>query len=342
MADSTTREGEDAKMTIERSEIWYEDGSLVLQAQRTRFRVHWSFISQHSSVFHDMQGLPQPSDANSIDNCPVVELSDTAEEATHLLRALYTPTFFSQRMLALPVISSLIRFARKYDFRDIVHAIIANHLTHEYPATLQEFDVISNVIANHLTHEYPATLQEFDVISNVDGGYKMTRIVNYYGIHFDVIRLARENNITSVLPCAFYRALRKHTEAEIFDGVPRGDGTVATLSPADQRICILGRMMAIRAHTQPDGPYGWLHDSHSRRHCLSTSHCQKERHRIALSLLKSSNRYLTLFSLIQSTQYCASCAASNMEAVKKGREKAWGLLPTYFDLPQWSEINNDL
>lgn len=78
-------------MAITRSDIWYHDGSLVLQAHNIQFRVHWSVLSQHSSFFRDMQGLPQPPDQPSVDGCPILELSDTVADIEHLLKALYNP-----------------------------------------------------------------------------------------------------------------------------------------------------------------------------------------------------------------------------------------------------------
>ncbi|KAJ7187910.1 hypothetical protein C8R46DRAFT_4465 [Mycena filopes] len=46
------------KVPIIRSNtIWHSDGSVVLQAQGTQFRVHWSLLAMHSSFFRDMQAL---------------------------------------------------------------------------------------------------------------------------------------------------------------------------------------------------------------------------------------------------------------------------------------------
>jgi hypothetical protein len=79
--------------TIIRSEIWYHDGSVVLQAQNTQFRVHWGVLSQHSVFFRDMHRLPQPdpSEQLSVDGRPVIELQDTVKDVECLLSALYNP-----------------------------------------------------------------------------------------------------------------------------------------------------------------------------------------------------------------------------------------------------------
>ncbi|KAJ7039025.1 hypothetical protein C8F04DRAFT_1086858 [Mycena alexandri] len=47
---------------VNRSEIWHNDGSVVLQAENTQFRVHQSVLAMHSQFFRGIQGLPQPLD----------------------------------------------------------------------------------------------------------------------------------------------------------------------------------------------------------------------------------------------------------------------------------------
>jgi hypothetical protein len=84
------RQRTDASLT--RSKIWYKDGSIVLQAEKTQFRVHWSVLSENSDFFAGLEGLPQPNDRPTVDGCPLVELSDDAVvDVEYLLKALYTP-----------------------------------------------------------------------------------------------------------------------------------------------------------------------------------------------------------------------------------------------------------
>lgn len=75
-----------------RSEIWYSDGSVVLQAEDRLFRVHWGVLARQSSFFSDMQGLPQPPDQPSVEGCPVIELPDHSADVEHLLTAAYDPS----------------------------------------------------------------------------------------------------------------------------------------------------------------------------------------------------------------------------------------------------------
>lgn len=107
----------------------------------------------------------------------------------------YFRTLLLQKALPLPVIAALIRLGRKYDFRDLL-----------------------DVGVERLVFEHPTTLEGYDALSN-DGTYNTTRIVQYRGIIYDIIALARENNIFSVLPCAYYRALIYHTPVSNDPGI---------------------------------------------------------------------------------------------------------------------------
>ena len=82
---------------VKHGDLWFSDGSVVLQAASTLFRVHKSQLARRSVVFSDMFTLPQPvvstSHATFVDEthegCPVVRLHDTAQDVANLLLALY-------------------------------------------------------------------------------------------------------------------------------------------------------------------------------------------------------------------------------------------------------------
>ena len=77
---------------IQRSRFWFDDGSVILQAENTQFRVHCSVLSLHSNVFKDMFNMPQPTDTTTVpnaDSCPVIALFDKASDLEHVLSILY-------------------------------------------------------------------------------------------------------------------------------------------------------------------------------------------------------------------------------------------------------------
>lgn len=73
-----------------RSEIWLEDGNVVLQAEGTQFKVYRGILSLNSPVFKDMFSLPQPTSGEElVEGCPVVHLSDSAADVTYVLQAFF-------------------------------------------------------------------------------------------------------------------------------------------------------------------------------------------------------------------------------------------------------------
>ena len=73
-------------------DLWYEDGTVILIAESTGFRVYRGLLSKHSEVFRDMFSLPQPTSAanDPYEGCPIVRLAgDTAEEIAEVLKILH-------------------------------------------------------------------------------------------------------------------------------------------------------------------------------------------------------------------------------------------------------------
>ncbi|KAJ7350550.1 hypothetical protein DFH08DRAFT_861737 [Mycena albidolilacea] len=305
---------EDAPIT--RSSIWHKDGSVVLQADNTQFRVHWGILALNSCFFRELQDLPlaQPNDQPSVEGCPIVELSsDASEDVENLLKALYTPTFLLQKALPFAVVATLIRLRRKYDFRDLL-----------------------DTAAERLTFENPTILEEFDVLkTDGQGPYRLARILNHPGIFYDMLTLARENNIQSVLPCAYYRAV-EHSN-HLFDGISREDRTRASLAPIDQRRCARGREALDKFHGEDGYPLDWVY-SKTQNDC-SKPQCKDVR----MHYLRQ--RTLHLYALSSPPprlpSLCPSCHKQYLDSWTAGRKKLWEGLPKCFDLPPWAELTND-
>ncbi|KAJ7158457.1 hypothetical protein C8R46DRAFT_1109224 [Mycena filopes] len=304
---------------VKRSEIWHPDGSVVLQAHETQFRVHWSILAKNSSFFRDMLGLPQPPDQPSVDGCPIIELpGDSVEDVENVLHALYDPLFFAQKALPFSVIASHLRFSRKYDLGPVRESIV-----------------------ERLTHENPTTLEGYDALKT-GNSYHPTRIIHYQGLLYDTITLAGENDLLAILPCAYYRALVGTLPAAIFDGVPRGDGSVATLSPVHQRACNLGRTALLRAQWDAGNTFGWIDDLSEDIGCLDPFNCgQKKYAFFRRHVVRGSLAPFCAVSYVDSLRLCAMCTPNVKAKMIAGRQQMWELLPKFFDLPPWDELKND-
>jgi hypothetical protein len=73
-----------------RSEIWYDDGNIILEAERTQFRVFRGILSASSEVFRDMFAIPHPLEGEAlVEVCAVVRLTDSAEDWLYVLKVLF-------------------------------------------------------------------------------------------------------------------------------------------------------------------------------------------------------------------------------------------------------------
>lgn len=77
---------------IRRSDIWLDDGNIILEAQRVQFRVHKSVLASNSTVFRDMFQVSSSAVQPTVESVPMVELHDKFTDVEHVLRALYDRT----------------------------------------------------------------------------------------------------------------------------------------------------------------------------------------------------------------------------------------------------------
>ncbi len=80
----------EADVPIVRSRrFWFDDGNVVLQSENTQFRVHRSMLAAHSEIMKDCFSCTQPSDAPTVDGCPIVHMPDSAKDIANLCALLY-------------------------------------------------------------------------------------------------------------------------------------------------------------------------------------------------------------------------------------------------------------
>jgi hypothetical protein len=66
------------------------DADLIIRSSDlVDFRVHKSVLALTSPFFKDLLSLPQPSDSESVDGLPVVQLSEGSELVNTLVSMLY-------------------------------------------------------------------------------------------------------------------------------------------------------------------------------------------------------------------------------------------------------------
>lgn len=94
MAASDTKQKLDTSVDfVPSTEIWYSDGSVILVAGKTAFRVHGTIVATHCEIFKDMFAIPQPTaqDASTetYEGCQVLRLQDAPVDLKHFLKSIY-------------------------------------------------------------------------------------------------------------------------------------------------------------------------------------------------------------------------------------------------------------
>ncbi|KAJ7353587.1 hypothetical protein DFH08DRAFT_857177 [Mycena albidolilacea] len=312
VSDARPAKRQRTESELTRSDIWYDDGSVVLQAEATQFRVHWSILSLHSTFFRDMRTLPQPADEQSVEGCPVVELHDSSTDLKILLRVLYDP-LFNDRAPFLDDLASIIRLGRKYNFENLLASAV-----------------------QRLTYEHPTTLDEFEKLLDETGWYRPTK---YIGICFDVINVAQENGLLAVLPSAYLRAIVYFTQEHILKGF-HGPSLSYTFSAEAQHRIILGGRKIIEAQWTRCDLWDWLSSDLCAVGCTSIPSCLDRKKAIFQVVIAQSFSAIPFQRL--ASGLCATCGAHHAKIMAEGRKKLWEDLPTFFDLPPWAELKNDI
>ena len=74
-------------------DLWYDDGTVILIAEKTAFRVYRGLLAKHSEVFRDMFTVPQPTtptNNDAFEGCPIVHLvDDTADDIADVLEIMH-------------------------------------------------------------------------------------------------------------------------------------------------------------------------------------------------------------------------------------------------------------
>ncbi|KIK60491.1 hypothetical protein GYMLUDRAFT_43809 [Collybiopsis luxurians FD-317 M1] len=190
-------------------EFFFSDGSVVCKAENTLFRVHMSQLSRHSLCFRDMFSIGKHTDSvlgasihskdgtNDFENCPLIQLHDTAEDVGNLFAALYDgPHFGNNDQEDFRVVSGVLRLSTKY-----------------------LIDSLREKAITHLSKAWPSTLRGWDAREELARAYEIetgTSGARLYPSPIAVINLAREVDCPSLLPSAFFD-LSRYTFSQIFD-----------------------------------------------------------------------------------------------------------------------------
>lgn len=305
-----------------RLDPWLYDGNLVLAVDGGCFRVHRVVMSSASRVFHDMLSSPQitRSTDRKFDGCPVLTLHDSPQEVQIVLKTLYArpcvPELPSGRVLALTplrqripadvpihvsVLAAFLRLGRKYEIHWLFDEACLR-IRQCYPSSL-----------------FSLLFLPSDLKSPVTGRDKYD---------FQLINLAREFGLLSVLPVAMYRCVCSSPLVAILDGY-YCDSTVHRLTPVNQKSCIIGRdkLLELRMLT-----FGWL--KRQRPFCTDQVKCALGNLATITELWcpdrPGSRDPFLRWDPRWDSRFCSNCVVYCHREIEDGREDAWNELPSAF------------
>ncbi|KAJ7922348.1 hypothetical protein B0H13DRAFT_1983516 [Mycena leptocephala] len=306
-------------------DLWFSDGSLVVRAENTIFRVSGAVLAARSSVFQDMLSFPQPGsspgaeDIEGIEGIPIVEVHDMAAEVEPFLRAIFDSSFFMPPPSSpnLSDILAILRLSHKYDIQ-YLHRRALDHLSRIYPTDLSQF--LEHL--NHLPEGFEALKPSADA-------------------HLQVLRVLHEVHALFLLPAAYARASKclpsRLFTAPSWTSLPEPIKTTLHLAHAHQARHIIAIVHAVGG--EPSST------------CTAPTTCPLEILSVVSALLEQVGQVDMEFNFFDvkdiflpsvwedlGAPMCRGCMKQRADAVEGSMEAVWEGLPGNLGLPPWEEL----
>ncbi|KZP23502.1 hypothetical protein FIBSPDRAFT_930555 [Athelia psychrophila] len=303
-----------------RSDMWFEDGNIVLQAERTQFKVHRGTLVQNSSVFSDMLSFPQPpGPASMVEGCPVVQLSDSANDMTFVLKALFQRGFApTGKPLEIEIVAAFLRLGKKYDI-EVLRVEALERIFTEVPTTLDEM-LYNGIKPTRLIAEGEAICYPYT------NSFPWPAILN----------LAREHDLQSVIPLALYECCCLFDEASLYS---YEEMAKLNISANDQ--VVIAAAAKCMVELQNETTFSWTGaQSEMLGLCPTPELCARDvLHILRQEFLVGVHIRGTEPWKYSSSRFCEHCRINGEIEQSRGRQKFWDSLPELFGLNNWREVS---
>jgi hypothetical protein len=212
----------------------------------------------------------------------------------------------TETKISLALIAATLSLGTKYDIKYIREEVVA-YVSMEYPSELRVWDE-----------------RRHDVIDDYDG------------VQFDLVNLARKHELLVLLPALFLRTLIIYEPEAILQGCRPFDDSLSIMSTEDQNRCILGLHKIYRAQTR----YIMQAVGKESPGCDECERCAELKEETQLELLEGPVRLVWADDLDEwdNVPWCTPCSYFFKQEFGRHRKEMWDALPSYFDLPDWSEL----
>ncbi|KAH8101967.1 hypothetical protein BXZ70DRAFT_1007192 [Cristinia sonorae] len=336
-APSVANDDDAVSIPEKSTDVWFEDGNLVVVAENIGFKVYRGILAQHSEIFSDMLTLPQPADASTMDGCLVVHVSDSATDIKHVMYALFNSAiryFSDDHILSFEEISAMLRLGFKYNITHVREEAI-RRLRRCFPSDLESFATPISRYA--LMIEYDEEAEEED--SPAYFPQSSTSLKNYDA--FAVIKLARSFDLNDILPAAFYTCAQMDNASVASTPLP-GD-EMYRLSDEDREACMDGQDALRSAMLRS---FKWLLRG-PQKGCETLEKCQAASRENTKNLWGNAIGYCD--ALIDNAwidalpgKYCRVCLRRAKREYDQERVTTWNKLREYFNLPYPQDSSGDV
>lgn len=293
-------------------DLWFEDGTIVLQAENTLFRVYSGILARHSPFFKNLFTLPQPSDAEKYEGISLVQLAgDSAQDVHDFLLALHDVDYPQSLLDDAFFLGALLQLSAKY-----------------------EVSSLRNRVVRILDPLFPTTLLGYDNL--MDKKRQPTALTIPFSSTSQLVVLAStlSKAAPSLLPFLLLRLLRVAAAQEDFafviDGVEgRGEKRIF-LEPDVQRALINGRFALAKLAKVTVLP-----------RIFEPSNCYEECNRERIKYIAKhakADGHLDPLARRTFKNFCPECRRVLEEDAEAGRKKVWEQLPLVFGLPSWEDL----
>jgi len=196
-----------------------------------------------------------------------------------------------------------------------------------------EIRTLFNEACVRLKECYPSKLP-----SSPLGRMQRHRLAGRDPLDFQLLNIAHEVGITTLLPVARYVCSQSATIEEIIDGYT-WEGTVYKLDATNQRACIIGRdKRSALAYSAFEG----LLSPKQERSMFFNSRwsCRNKQCALWYCVTTHPSDPFATWDTEWDSRFCGECVLALKREYEQCRKKAWNLLPSIFCLGTWESVVN--
>ncbi|KAL1733538.1 hypothetical protein EV714DRAFT_281886 [Schizophyllum commune] len=311
--------------SISRSDIWFDDGNIVLQAENVQFRFFKGILAAYSPFFRDVFSVPQPTvGADLVEGCPVLRLQEKAADVNYMLSFILEPK--SSKLI--PCVA------------DIVAAL---KLGHKYLIVALWDDAVER-----LRYEFPERLDEYQERRDNSTIYTRIRVDSDKSERLlHLVDTVKDAGLQRILPALCHCVLERTHLTILTQGLT---GAARLIDPSMQvRIMLLGaraKRPAIGARLMR---CAYAEPLPASQGCLDPQRCRVVCRDALLGCLhrieKEADYVLfkhwpSHYQSMQNMPLCKPCMDGMLEKVAAEQQAIWEELPTFFGLPAWGDLKD--